>query len=268
MAIGLIIIGDEIMSGKRSDQHFPNVVQILKERGLSLDWARYIGDEPERIIAVLRETLASSDIVFCCGGIGSTPDDHTRQCASIALGKPLELHPDAKAKIYERIAETAKDPNHIDYDSPDNIRRLKMGEYPSGSRIIPNPVNRIPGFSYGTHYFVPGFPQMAKAMIAWALDTYHSALFHQVEYGERSVVVYGAVEAKMTPLMESIETSFSVDQGIQPAAYGKYPFEQLCRNGCQGTPGRSGRSFQDAGGWTRRYRCAIPAERTGIVQLS
>ena len=164
MAIGLIIIGDEIMSGKRSDQHFPNVVQILKERGLSLDWARYIGDEPERIIAVLRETLASSDIVFCCGGIGSTPDDHTRQCASIALGKPLELHPEAKAKIYERIAETAKDPNHIDYDSPDNIRRLKMGEYPSGSRIIPNPVNRIPGFSYGTHYFVPGFPQMAKAI--------------------------------------------------------------------------------------------------------
>ncbi len=208
MAIGLIIIGDEIMSGKRSDQHFPNVVQILRERGLGLDWARYLGDEPERIVSVLRETLASSDIVFCCGGIGSTPDDHTRQCASIALDRPLELHPEAKIKIYERIADTARNPDRVNYHSPDNVRRLKMGEYPAGSRIIPNPVNKIPGFSWGTHYFVPGFPQMAKAMIAWALDTYHHALFHQVEYDEKSVVVYGAVEAKMTPLMEKIEARF------------------------------------------------------------
>lgn len=244
MAIGLIIIGDEIMSGKRSDQHFPNVVQILKERGLSLDWARYIGDEPERIIAVLRETLASSDIVFCCGGIGSTPDDHTRQCASIALGKPLELHSEAKAKIYERIAETAKDPNHIDYDSPDNIRRLKMGEYPSGSRIIPNPVNRIPGFSYGTHYFVPGFPQMAKAMIAWALDTYHSALFHQVEYGERSVVVYGAVEAKMTPLMESIETSFPSIKVFSLPHMGSTRLSNYVEMGVKGHPGDLEEAFR------------------------
>ncbi len=208
MAIGLVIIGDEIMSGKRNDQHFSNVVQILKERGLSLSWARYLGDDPESIVSILKETFASSDIVFCCGGIGSTPDDHTRQCASIALGKPLELHPEAKRWIYERIADTAKNPDQINYDSPDNIRRLKMGEYPQGSRIIPNPINKIPGFSYGTHYFVPGFPQMAKAMIVWALDTYHCGLFHQMEYEEKSVVVYGAVEAKMTPLMEKIEACF------------------------------------------------------------
>ena len=67
MAIGLIIIGDEIMSGKRSDQHFPNVVQILKERGLSLDWARYLGDEPERIIAVLRCLLPQATLRICGG---------------------------------------------------------------------------------------------------------------------------------------------------------------------------------------------------------
>lgn len=240
MAIGLIIIGDEIMSGKRSDQHFPNVVQILKERGLQLDWARYLGDDPDRIVSVLKESFATPDIVFCCGGIGSTPDDHTRRCVSIAVGKPLELHPEAKIKIVERIAETAKDPNHIDYDSPDNIRRLQMGEYPSGSKILPNPVNRIPGFSYGTHYFVPGFPQMAKAMIEWALDTYHQSLFHRTEYAEKSVVVYGAVEAKMTPLMEKIEGLVSGDQGFQSASYGKYQTEQLCGTGCQGASGKTG----------------------------
>lgn len=244
MAIGLIIIGDEIMSGKRSDQHFPNVVQILKERGLGLDWARYIGDEPERIVAVLRETFASSDIVFCCGGIGSTPDDHTRQCASIALGKPLELHPEAKIKIVERMAETAKDPAHIDIDSPDNVRRLKMGEYPAGSRIIPNPVNRIPGFSYGTHYFVPGFPQMAKAMISWALDTYHRAIFHQTEHGEKSVVVYGAVEAKMTPLMEKIEILCPSVKVFSLPHMGNTRLSNYVEMGVKGAPENLEKSFR------------------------
>lgn len=236
MAIGLIVIGDEIMSGKRSDQHFSNVVRILRERGLNLDWARYLGDEPERIVSVLKETFASSDIVFCCGGIGSTPDDHTRQCASLALGRPLVLHPDAKAKIYERIADTAKNPAQIDYGSPDNIRRLKMGEYPVGSEIIPNPVNKIPGFSYGTHYFVPGFPQMAQAMIAWALDTYHRALFHQLEYGEKSVVVYGAVEAKMTPLMEKIEVHYPLVKVFSLPHMGNTKLSNYVEMGVKGIP--------------------------------
>ena len=244
MAIGLIIIGDEIMSGKRSDQHFPNVVQILRERGLGLDWARYLGDEPERIVSVLRETFASSDIVFCCGGIGSTPDDHTRQCASIALGKPLELHPEAESKIRERIADTATDRNRIDYDSPDNVRRLKMGEYPAGSKIIPNPVNKIPGFSYGTHYFVPGFPQMAKAMIAWALDTYHGTLFHQVEYGEKSVVVYGAVEAKMTPLLEKIEACFPTVRVFSLPHMGNTRLSNYVEMGVKGHPDSLDDSFR------------------------
>lgn len=68
MAIGLIIIGDEIMSGKRSDQHFPNVVQILKERGLQLDWARYLGDDPDRIVSVLKESFCHSRYRFLLWG--------------------------------------------------------------------------------------------------------------------------------------------------------------------------------------------------------
>lgn len=243
MAIGLIIIGDEIMSGKRSDQHFPNVVQILKERGLQLDWAKYIGDDPDRIVSILKESFASPDIVFCCGGIGSTPDDHTRRCVSLAVGKPLELHPEAKIRIVERIAETAKDPNHIDYDSPDNIRRLQMGEYPSGSKILPNPVNRIPGFSYGTHYFVPGFPQMAKAMIEWALDTYHQSLFHQTEYAEKSVVVYGAVEAKMTPLMEKIEGLFPAIRVFSLPHMGNTRLSNYVELGVKGHPEKLDEAF-------------------------
>ncbi len=108
MAIGLIIIGDEILSGKRLDKHFSQVVAILAARGLQLGWAEFIGDDRARITATLRRTLASDDIVFSCGGIGATPDDHTRQCAAAALGVPLQLHPEAKRLIQERIIEMAR----------------------------------------------------------------------------------------------------------------------------------------------------------------
>ena len=209
MSIGLIIIGDEIMSGKRADQHFPRVIDMLKARGLHLDWAEYLGDEPTRIIATLTRTFASGDIVFCCGGIGATPDDHTRQCAAAALGVPLVLHSDARAKIQERISDMAQKAGWAaEFDSPDNVRRLKMGEFPHGAQIIPNPVNKIPGFSVDTHYFVPGFPEMAAPMIEWALDTYHSSLFHQEQWLEKSALVFDALEASLTPLMEAIESRF------------------------------------------------------------
>ena len=88
-AIGLIIIGDEILSGKRADKHLPKFIELLNERGLQLAWAEYVGDSPERITQVLARAFASGDVVFSCGGIGATPDDHTRQCAAQALGVPL-----------------------------------------------------------------------------------------------------------------------------------------------------------------------------------
>ncbi len=83
---GLIIVGDEILSGKRADKHMPKVIELLSARGLSLDWADYVGDSPERITRTLARAFESNSIVFSCGGIGATPDDHTRQCAGKALG--------------------------------------------------------------------------------------------------------------------------------------------------------------------------------------
>lgn len=214
MAFGIIIIGDEILSGRRSDKHLAKIIELLAERGLSLGWAEYIGDDPARITDTLRRSMACGDIVFSCGGIGATPDDHTRQCAADALGAPLQLHPDAKRLIQERIVEMAEgDPAKADLESAENLHRLKMGEFPAGARIIPNPYNKIPGFSLhgehgGAHYFVPGFPVMAAPMMAWALDTYHSDLFHAVPHLEKAVIVYDGIESQLTPLMEAIETEF------------------------------------------------------------
>ena len=192
MAIGILVIGDEILSGKRQDKHFAKAIEILGARGLELDWAEYLGDDPARITATLRRTFATDDIVFSFGGIGATPDDHTRQCAAAALGRPLARHPEAVKEIEARFGEAAYP------------RRVLMAEFPEGADIVPNPVNRIAGFSVGTHYFFPGFPEMAWAMMAWALDTKHRALFRESLPFEESIIVTGAGESDLLDVMNTV----------------------------------------------------------------
>jgi molybdopterin-biosynthesis enzyme MoeA-like protein len=198
-AIGLLIIGDEILSGKRQDKHFARVRDILSVRGLRLASVTYLGDDRARLTAFLRDSFASGDILFSCGGIGATPDDHTRQAAATALGVPLHLHPEAETLITERSIERGL---------PVTPGRVQMGEFPQGAEIIPNPVNRIPGFSARRHHFVPGFPDMAWPMIEWVLDTHYHQLFHQLDEGELGMIVRGLAEATLTPLMLEIERDF------------------------------------------------------------
>lgn len=206
---GLIVIGDEILSGRRQDKHLSKMIELLNERGLSLSWAKYVADDPGQITATLKESFASGDIVFSTGGIGATPDDHTRRCAALALGTSTELHPTAQALIAGRIQSMAEgDPNKADLNTPENQHRFKMGEFPIGSDIIPNPYNQIPGFSIQEHYFFPGFPVMASPMMAWCLDTYYPNLFHRENRAEQSFIVPKGIESNLTPLMERIETNF------------------------------------------------------------
>ncbi|CAG4892753.1 competence/damage-inducible protein A [Paraburkholderia saeva] len=210
MAFGVIIIGDEILSGRRTDKHLPKVIQLLTERGLALGWAEYIGDDPERITTTLRRSFATGDIVFSTGGIGATPDDHTRQCAAAALGVPLELHTEAARLIQERIRDMHVDASGAppDLESPENRHRLNMGTFPRGASIIPNGYNKIPGFSMGDHHFVPGFPVMAWPMIEWVLDTKYAHLHHAMPHAEKSLLVFELPESTLTPLMEKIEHDF------------------------------------------------------------
>jgi molybdopterin-biosynthesis enzyme MoeA-like protein len=197
--IGAIIIGDEITLGRRQDKHFAKIVELLAARGLTLDWALYHGDNRERLTDVLRRSFAGGDIVFSCGGIGNTPDDHTRQAAAAAAGVDLVLHPDAEREIRTRYAEIGREVT--DY-------ALDMGRFPAGSRIIPNPYNRIPGFSRGDHHFVPGFPQMAWPMIEWVLDTCYADRFNRRPSAEAAILVWKGIESKLTPLMLKIEAEY------------------------------------------------------------
>lgn len=207
-AFGLIIIGDEILSGRRQDKHLGRVIELLAARGLALAWAEYVGDDRARITATLRRAFASGDIVFSTGGIGATPDDHTRQCAAEALGRPLRLHPEAELLIRERMQDVAREQG-VPYepDRPDNVHRLNMGVFPEGAEIIPNPYNKIPGFSVGDVHFLPGFPVMAWPMIEGLLDTRYAHLHRRGAHIERSIIAYGAMEAALTPLMEAIEAA-------------------------------------------------------------
>ena len=213
-SFGLIIVGDEILSGKRADKHLVKGIELLKARGLTVSFANYVGDDPERITDTLRQAFAGArergEVVFSCGGIGATPDDHTRQCAARALGVELELHPQAKVLITERMQDTAREQGTVfNPDSPDNVHRLNMGMFPAGCEVIPNPYNKIPGFRCvagpGSVHFLPGFPVMAWPMMEWVLDTHYAAHQRLHSHVEKSIIVFGGMEATLTPLMQAIE---------------------------------------------------------------
>ena len=197
-SFGAIIIGDEILSGKRVDRHFARIAELLAARGLRLSWVEYLGDERARIAASLRRSLAAGDVVFSFGGIGNTPDDHTRQAAAAALDVDLVLHPDAEREIRARFGADITDV------------RLLLGTFPRGVDIVPNPFNRIPGFRVRDHYFLPGFPQMAHPMAEWALDTFYADLFRHQETVDKAFLLTGnnAYESALLDLMERIVADF------------------------------------------------------------
>jgi molybdenum cofactor synthesis domain-containing protein len=206
MRFGLIVIGDEILSGKRVDKHMPKVIELLQKRGLQLDYADYVGDDPVRITATLQRAFTSGDVVFSTGGIGATPDDHTRQCAAHALGLELALHPQAQQLIEQRMQDLARERGSVYVPTDaDNQHRLNMGVFPVGASIIANPYNKIPGFSLGSVYFVPGFPVMAWPMIEMVLDSHYQHCFKRQSWLEKSLIVFGAMEATLTPLMLTLE---------------------------------------------------------------
>lgn len=186
---GIYIIGDEILSGKREDKHLTQAISILKARGLQLGWAEYLGDDPSRMIASFKRSFATDDIVFSFGGIGATPDDYTRQCAADALNVPIVRHAGGVAEIEAQFGDGAYP------------KRVMMADFPQGAGLIPNPVNRVAGFSIKQHYFVPGFPAMAHPMLEWVLDKHYNHLFHQIEYLEESIVIQDGIESQLIDLM-------------------------------------------------------------------
>lgn len=221
MKFGAIIIGDEILSGKRQDKHLAKAIATLGERGLELSWAQYLGDDPDLIAATLQRTFAGGDVVFSFGGIGATPDDHTRQSAARAAGVALKLHPEAEAEIRGRFTN---DPRGV------TPQRLMMGEFPEGAAIIPNPYNRIPGFSFRNHHFLPGFPEMAWPMMVWVLDHCYAGVSAE-RAAEAAIIVRQAGESQLIGLMNECLAAYP---GVKVFSLPRVTPEQYIELGVRG----------------------------------
>jgi molybdopterin-biosynthesis enzyme MoeA-like protein len=196
MDIGLVIIGTELLTGNRSDQHLPKMIELLHARGLDLAWCQYLGDSPSRLTQTLASTMRSGDLVFSFGGIGATPDDHTRAAAAKASGRALVRHDELAAIIEARFGAQAYP------------QRIRMAHLPNECTLIPNPVNQIAGFSIGHHHFVPGFPQMAWPMVQWVLDTHYNALHSSERSVERLLTVPNTGEGALINIMECFVAKF------------------------------------------------------------
>jgi molybdopterin-biosynthesis enzyme MoeA-like protein len=193
--IGAVIIGDEILSGRRTDTHLAAVIARLAPRGLRLNWVQMIGDDAELIEATLRQSRAAGAIAFCFGGIGATPDDLTRACAARAFDRPLVRHPEAERRIIAQFAEEAFP------------HRVHMADFPADVALIPNPVNNVAGFYLEQHFFMPGFPQMAHPMLDWILANPLNALGLD-DYCEQAVWTLGASENDLIVLMADLCAQF------------------------------------------------------------
>ncbi len=151
-----LIIGTEILNRRRTDAHFDFVTKALAEKGHKLTGSFIIEDDPELIVQTIKFIASQPNaILLSFGGIGSTPDDHTRKCAAVALraGK-FVLHEEAKRIIEEKLGEAA-------YPHP-----IKMAKLPKGADLLDNPVNKMPAFSLDERYFfMPGFPEMSHPMV-------------------------------------------------------------------------------------------------------
>jgi molybdenum cofactor synthesis domain-containing protein len=162
----VVIIGNEILSGRTQDENLAFLAKGLNEVGIRLREAQVIPDEAAVIIATINEVRRKFDYVFTTGGIGPTHDDITSASIAEAFGVPLILHPEAK-----RLLESHYPPGAL------NEARLRMARVPEGAVLLPNPISRAPGFRIENVYVLPGVPQIMQAIF--------SELRHRLRGGAR-----------------------------------------------------------------------------------
>jgi molybdenum cofactor synthesis domain-containing protein len=149
----VLIIGNEILSGRTQDANLSFLARGLNEVGIKVREARVIADDPNAIGTTLNAVRQTFDYVFTTGGIGPTHDDITAQSVADAFGVPLILHPEAK-----RLLETHYPPGHL------NEARLRMAMVPQGAVLLPNPISRAPGFQIGNVFVLPGVPSIMQGI--------------------------------------------------------------------------------------------------------
>lgn len=187
--IHAIIIGDEILSGKRNDKHLNHLSKVLTSNGLSLIKADFIPDDLKVIADTIKSKLQC--IVFCFGGIGATPDDCTRQAAAKAHNKKIIRNSEALKLIVDKFGDNAFP------------KRVMMSDLPEGAHLLPNSINNIPGFFINEHFFMPGFPEMSWPMVDWILRTHYSDQLNNKNL-DSSVWIDDVPESMLIDLMNDV----------------------------------------------------------------
>jgi molybdenum cofactor synthesis domain-containing protein len=149
----VLIIGNEILSGRTQDVNLNYIAKGLAQVGVILREARVIPDIAETIVATVNEVRAKFDYVFTTGGIGPTHDDITSECVARAFGVKWTIHPEAHRLFLQHYK-----PGEL------NEARLRMAHTPEGATLIPNPVSRAPGFRMGNVFVMAGIPSVMQAM--------------------------------------------------------------------------------------------------------
>lgn len=200
----LIIIGNEVLSGRTHDKNLPHLAEKLNEAGIKMVEARVIPDIPETIVATVQTLSAQVDYVFTTGGIGPTHDDITADCVAEAFGVPLLEHPEARRRLEIHYKNSGHELNEA---------RLRMARVPEGGTLIDNPVSAAPGFRIGNVHVMAGVPKIMQAMLDGILPTLTGGRPMQA-VTIRSSMAEGHVAAGLGRLAEAYP---SVDIGSYPA---------------------------------------------------
>ena len=158
----MLVIGDEILSGRTRDANMYHLAGQLTEAGITLKEARTVSDDPDAIVDAVRALSGAYDQVFTSGGIGPTHDDITADCVAKAMGASIDVRADARA-----ILQAHYDAKGIEM----NEARLRMARIPDGATLIDNPVSSAPGFSIGNVHVMAGVPSIFQAMLETLLPT-------------------------------------------------------------------------------------------------
>lgn len=158
----MLVIGDEILSGRTRDANMHYLAGQLSEHGVDLREVRVVSDDPAAIIAAVRALSEACDTVFTSGGIGPTHDDITADCIAAAFDVPIDIRDDARAILAAHYAKSGIELN---------AARLRMARIPDGATLIDNPVSAAPGFVLGNVHVMAGVPAVFQAMVASVLPT-------------------------------------------------------------------------------------------------
>ncbi len=198
----VIIIGNEILSGRTRDANLPFLARELAALGIRLREARVVPDEIDAVVEAVNSCRRRYDWVFTTGGIGPTHDDITARAIARAFGRPLVRHPEAERRLRAWYGEDAL-----------NAARLKMAEMPEGAELIDNPVSAAPGFRLSNVLVLAGIPEVARAMFT----TLRPVLAGGPPMAARTLLVH-APEGDVAALLADIQRAF------RDFEIGSYPF--------------------------------------------